>query len=199
MPVVTAGSGWALRLILVLVMMSAGWAAQWYVRNRPHTVEAKDGTFSVTYSSYWDEMDMEGLPPVPGFAPDLAIENEESGVFIMHMPVPPGAEGSITKALNPAQLEQVISTSPWPGKLDSSMSPGATTLAGKRVVLEAKASVDFEGTTGKLDLLVGLDPHESVVLMILHGCNVDECSTSREEFRDLLESIEFAQTPEGAL
>jgi hypothetical protein len=199
MPVVTDGNGWVLRLILVAVMVSTGWAGFWYVRHRPHTVEAQDGTFSVTYSSYWGEMDMEGLPPIPGFSPDLAIENDSSGVFIMHMPAPPGAEDSLARALTRPQLEQAIAMSPWPGKLDESMSPGTTTLAGKNVVVEAKASIDFEGTSGKLDLLVGVSPDESIVLMIAHGCMVDECSASEAEFSELLKSIEFAETSQGAL
>ena len=199
MPVVTDGNSWALRLVLVGVLFAMGWAGQWYFLNRDHTVEAEDKTFKVTYSSYWDEMDMDGLPPVPGFAPDLAVENENSGVFIMHMPAPPGSEETLIKSLTPAQLEQVLATSPWPGKLESSTSPGTTTIAGKTAALEAKASVEYEGFAGELDLLVTFSPDESVLLMIVHGCKTEECSTSNTEFREVLDSIEFAEAAQGSL
>jgi len=199
MPIVTDGSAWILRLVLVAVMFAAGWAGQWYLFNRPHTVEAKDGTFSVTYSNYWDETDLQDLPPIPGFSPDLAVENENSGLLIMHMPAPPGAEESLARALNQSQLEQIIGATPWPGKLESSVSPGTTTFGGKKVVVEAKAAIDFEGTSGKLDFLVGLSPDESIVLMVVHGCVVAECTTSDSEFKDVLDSIEFAQTSQETL
>jgi hypothetical protein len=199
MPVVTNGNSWALRLVLVAVILVAGWAGQWYFLNRDHTVEAEDKTFKVTYSSYWDEMDMDGLPPVPGFAPDLAVENESSGVFIMHLPAPPGSEETMMKSLTSTQLEQVLATSPWPGKLESSRSPGTTTIAGNTAALEAKASIEYEGFDGELDLLVAFSPDESVLLMIVHGCKTEECSTSNAEFEKVLDSIEFAQTTQGSL
>jgi hypothetical protein len=199
MPVVAGSSGWALRLVLVAVMVATGWAGMWYVRHRDHTVEAQDGTFKVTYSSYWDEMDTDALPPVPGFSPDLAVDNEKSGVLIMHMPAPPGSEETLMKSLNPAQLEQVLASSPWPGTLESSSTPGTTTVAGKTVTLEAKASVDYQGFDGKLDLLVTFSPDQSVLLMIIHGCQNEECSTSSAEFKEVLDSIEFTKAPPTAL
>jgi hypothetical protein len=185
-------------MVLIAVLCIAGWAGQWYLRNRDHTVEAKDGTFKVTYSSYWDEMDLDGLPPIPGFAPDLAVENEDSGVFIMHMPAPPGAEKALTRTLNPAELERVLATSPWPGTVESSTAPGTTTIAGKTAALEAKATIEYQGLRGKLDLLVTFSPDESILLMILHGCRTEECSTSSAEFKDVLKSIEFAEVPPAA-
>jgi hypothetical protein len=197
MPIVNDRT-WVVRLVVLAIMFAVGWAGQWYLWHRPHTVEAQDGTFKVTYSSYWDEVDMEGLPPVPGFSPDLAIENESSGVFMMHMPAPPGSEQALARGLNSTQLEQILAASPWPGKLKSSTSPGTTTIAGKAVALEAKATVDSPEFKGRIDLLVAISPDQSVLMMILHGCDYDECSKSSGEFKDLLESIEFASVPEGA-
>ena len=187
-------------LLLGLVALVVGaLSAYRLVGGGTTSFEAPDGSYTLSYSSDWHELDPEGLPVFsgggvpPGMRTDLALENEHSAVVAMHFPAPAGLVLDDVAAGQVGQvMEENIQQFGFPLNLTEINAPGELKIEGRKVALEGTGQMEFMGTSASMRFLATVsDGAEPQLFYLAHVCETNACTESTPEFESIVRSVSF--------
>ena len=180
----------ALRLVALALAILGGFAGWNFVSQRSQTVTAEDGSFTLSHSNYWEQVEESTIPLMAGVSPDIVLAHNDEAVIIgLEIAVPTTWAGSLQRE----ELQAIYDTQPFGIRLKKFSSPGKLSIAGRRSFIEAEATFDYMGVSGDVHI-VGVERTvggTTKLFMLELTCISGNCSDAGSQLKSVAETVTF--------